>query len=150
MNYLKYKNWFLTTIFIYLIGTTACISVKPIYYEDDKKIAESQVEKFHQLFNDEKYDEIYNLYTPKVQNQQSKEQFISVLQNFRASFGRIKNSKIVKSEVNPQAATRLVHMFYETEFEKGKKLEEFDCLVDGQNGIFDFYGQPDKIPGNKE
>ncbi len=135
-------------IFILCFGIISCISVKPIYYDDDKKVAESHVTKFHQLFNEEKYNELFDFYTPKGRNQSSKEQFATDLQNLRSKYGPIKNSKLAKSEVKLQASTRLVHIFYETEFEKGRVIEEFDCLVDGQNAIFDFYGQPDKIPDN--
>jgi hypothetical protein len=146
----KYKLVNLIVIsLLFCCLNTACISVKPIYYDDDKKIAEKHVEKFHQLFNDEKYDEIYNLYTPKIQNAQSKEQFAAALQKLRAEAGRIKNSKIIKTDVKPLASSRLVHMFYETEFEKSKLFEEFDCLVEGENAVFDFYGQPKEIPNNQ-
>lgn len=128
----------------------ACVSIKPVYYDEDKKVAEKQVEKFHQLFNEEKYDEIYNMFTEKEQNQQSKEQFVTALKNILAIQGKVKNSKLVKSEVKPKASFRVVHMFYETEFEKGKQLEEFDWLVDGNDALVDFYGHPTQLPVNEK
>jgi hypothetical protein len=148
MDNLNFRNYIIATLFFLCFGVISCVSVKPIYYDDDKKVAESHVEKFHQLFNEEKYNDLFDFYTPKGRNQSSREQLIIDLQNLRSKYGFIKNSKLVKSEVKPQSSTRLVHMFYETEFEKGKVIEEFDCLVDGQNAIFDYYGQPDKIPDN--
>lgn len=148
MDSLNSKNYIIAALFFLCFGLISCVSVKPIYYDDDKKLAESLIEKFHQSFNEEKYPDMFDLYTPKGRNQSGKEQFALDLQNLRSKLGRIKNSKLVQSEVKPQASTRLVHMLYETEFEKGKIIEEFDCLVDGQNVIFDYYGQPDKIPEN--
>lgn len=145
---LKYINLLRSLLFFWCLVVTACVSIKPIYYDDDKKVAEKHVEKFHQLLNEEKYDEIYNLFTQKVQTGQSKEQFVRALKNILAINGKVKNSKLIKSDVKPEASFRLVHMFYETEFEKGKQLEEFDCLVDGNNAIFDFYGYPEQIPNN--
>jgi len=148
MNRINFRNYIIAALFFLCFGAVSCISVKPIYYDDDKKLAENHVEKFHQSFNEEKYTDMFDLYTPKGRNQSSREQFIVDLQNLRLKLGRIKNSKLVKSEVKPQSSTRLVHMFYETEFDKGKIIEEFDCLVNDQNAIFDYYGQPDKIPDN--
>lgn len=145
---IKYINLLLAILFFLCFTSTACISVKPIYYDDDKKVAEKHVEKFHQLLNEEKYDEIYNLFNKKMQTAQSKEQFTKALQNILAVNGKVKNSKLIKSEVKLVESVRLVHMFYETEFEKETRLEEFDCLVDGENAIFDFYGHPEQMPGN--
>lgn len=148
MNSLNSSNYTFAILFFLCFSVISCVSVKPIYYDDDKKVAESRVEKFHQSFNEEKYDDMFDAFTPKGRNQSSKEQFILDLKNLRSKLGRIKIGKLVKSDVKPQFATRLVHMFYETEFEKGKLIEEFDCIVDRQSAIFDFYGQPDKISDN--
>ena len=146
MNNPNYRKYYASILFLSFLGAISCVSVKPIYFEDDKKVAERHVEKFHQSFNEEKFDGMFELFTPKGRNESSRETFARDLKSLRSRFGRIKNSKLVKSEVKPQASTRLVHMFFETEFDNGKLIEEFDCLVNGDNAIFDHYGQPDAIP----
>ena len=153
MNKFKYQlkciNILRVLLFIWCFVVTACVSIKPVYYDDDKKVAEKHVEKFHRLLNEEKYDEIYNLFTQKVQTKQSKDQFVRAFKSILAINGKVKNSKLVKSDVKPNDSFRVVHMFYETEFEKGKQLEEFDCFVDGDKVVFDFYGHPEQMPSSQ-
>jgi hypothetical protein len=133
---------FLTAL--YSAGT-GCVSVSPIYYDDDKAVAKHTVERFHELFNDEKYDEIYDLFSDKgKQVAETKENFIGHLRNLRNSSGRITSSTPETIDVKPQSSTRLVHMFYSSQFEKKIIREEFDCIVDGKRGLIEFYGQPDE------
>lgn len=126
---------------------SGCFSVKPVYFEDDKRIAQKQIEKFHALFNEKRYEEMYELFTSNKQREISKEQFVSHLKDLYSQAGPVENSKLIKIEVRVEASIRLVHMFYETRFEGGKRFEEFDCLTDGEKASIDFYGQPGNIPG---
>jgi hypothetical protein len=121
---------------------SGCISISPINYEVDKQIAKERVEEFHHLLDDERWNDIYDLFDEKVQTSQSKEQFVAALKGLHANAGRVVASKLVKSEIKPQASFRMVHMLWETTFEKKHLIEEFDCLVDGNKATFDFYGQP--------
>ena len=146
MNNSNYKWHYPSILFLLCFGMISCVSVKPIYYEDDKKVAEGHVQKFHQFLNEEKYDDMFDLFTPTGRNESSRETFTRDLRNLRSAMGRIKDSKLVRSEVKPGASKRLVHMYFETEFENGKLIEEFDCLVDGNTAVFDHYGQPKAIP----
>lgn len=123
-----------------------CVSIKPIYFEDDKRIAIKKIESFQNLFNEQKYDEIYTFFSSAARNRQSKDQFITSLQKLHDDVGIVINSRLLKSEIRAEASFRLVHMFYETEFRKGKRFEEFVCLVDDEKVLIDFYGQPDMIP----
>jgi|GEM_PF-3945351 len=120
-------------------------SVKPVYFEDDKKIALQLVEKFHSYLDDENFDAIYDLFSNKVRSQQSKEQFINKLKVFRIEVGKVKTARNLKLDVTPQASFRIVHMIFSTQFENRLVSEEFDCLVDGQKATFDFYGHRDKV-----
>src|SRR5262245_21875381 len=120
VNKLMRVTWLTQIIFLALnLSSIGCLSVTPIYYDDDKAVGKATVERFHQLFNDEKYDEIYDLFTDKgKQVAQTKENFIGHLRGLRYSAGRIKSSDLGTIDVKPQASTRLVHMFYSTQFEK--------------------------------
>jgi hypothetical protein len=120
-------------------------SLKPVYYEDDKKVATQLVGEFHTYLDDGNYDAIYDLFSNKVRARQSKEQFIDKLKTFRAEVGKVKTTKNLKTDVTPQASFRIVHMIFSTQFENKLVFEEFDCLVDGQKATFDFYGHPEKV-----
>ena len=146
MDSSNYGKSYPSMIFLLCFGMMSCVSVEPIYYDDDKKVAEGHVQEFHQSLNEEKYDDMFDLFTPKGRNESSRETFARDLRNLRSAMGRVKDSKLVRAEVTPQASKRLVHMFFETEFENGKLIEEFDCLVDRDKAVFDHYGQPKAIP----
>lgn len=130
-------------VFILLFGAS-CVSVKPISFEMDEAIAERQVGRLHRLMNDKKYDEISGLIN--APDGASREQFIQSLRQLRESAGSITHSKPIKLESEIQGRIRRVHMFFETEFETGKRFEEFVCDVDGNDGRFEFYAQPTSIP----
>jgi hypothetical protein len=142
------KNTVTSIILLIILSvfvTTSCVSVKPIYYENDKKLADSYVKEFHSLYNNRDYKKIYEMFSDKIKKQQSKEQFISALEKLQNEKGKVVKSEIIKSEIKPLASYRLVHSFYKTTYEKAVKYEEFDCLVDGENTLFDYYGQPEQI-----
>lgn len=133
------------TIVLFLFYHAGCVlSLKPVYYEEDKKVAFRLVEKFHFYLDDGNFEAIYDLFSNKIRSQQGKEQFINRLKAFRAETGKVKITKNLKTDVTPQASFRIVHMIFSTQFENKLVFEEFDCLVDGQKVTFDFYGHPEK------
>jgi hypothetical protein len=147
-NIWSIKNTFSSVVLLIVLlvfVTFSCVSVKPIYYEDDKKIADNYVKEFHNLYNNRDYKKIYEMFSDKIKKQQSKEQFIFALEKQQNEKGKVVKSEIIKSEIKPLASYRLVHSFYKTTYEKAVKYEEFDCLVDGENTLFDYYGQPEQI-----
>ena len=143
----RYYNHLILLVLFFLIALgDGCFSVKPIYFEDDKLLARKQVEQFHNFYNEGKYAEMRPLFTASERQKVSEEQFFSLLQSLNTKSGSVKISKLIKSDVKVQGAFRVIHMFFETQFEKGKIFEEFDCLVDGENSKINFYGQPENIP----
>jgi hypothetical protein len=115
----------------------ACFSVKPIYYADDKAVARKQVEKFHQLYNDGSYEQLYELLTKRVKNEVSKDDFVSNFSTLKTDNGQFIEATEVKSEVVPQAAVREVRIKYSSKFEKGWCDEGFAIFVDENDALVD-------------
>jgi len=137
-----------TQIFAILgaLTTAACLfSAKPIYYENDKRVALEHVAAFHNYLSDGDYERIYELFDKKVTSQQSKEQFIGALRSFQDQAGAFRKHTIVTIDVRPQADFRLVHIILDSEFDRIRTQEEFDCFVDGATAVFGFYGHPSTL-----
>ena len=128
------------------LGSSCFFSFETINFDDDKQMAETLVTRFHKLFNEKKYDEMYDLFTEKGRDYLQREQFIGRLKALREASGRTKNSAVIRSEVRIIGGSRLVHLFYRTDFEESSQIEEFDCLVSGHEVLFDFYGLPNSPP----
>lgn len=132
-------------VFVVCYHSGCLFSVKPIYYDNDKRLASQLVDTFHNYLDEGNYEAIYEIFGNRIRAHEPKEQFIAKLKSFRLEVGKVKSAINVKMDITPHASSRLVHMIFRTEFEKKAVLEEFDCLVDGQNANFDFYGHPEKF-----
>jgi len=126
-----------------LFGGSCFFSVKPVYYEEDKRIAFEHIDRFHAHFNEADYDRIYELFSDKGRNWQTREQFAAALRSLRESTGNFKTYAVTKADVKPHRNGRIVHLVLSTEYERKRIVEEFDCVVDGRNVHFEFYGQPE-------
>jgi len=124
---------------------SGCVSVAPVYYEDDKKTAQKKVEEFHQYYNDKNFKEMYKLMSAETQKVLSEEMFVQKFEKTYTDLGKIIKSDSVKSDVKPQAASRLVTFIYETEFQNGKLEEKFVCSTDGKQAFIEIYDQPNKV-----
>lgn len=138
------ENFPLFFIAFTLLFSSGCVSVTPIYYDDDKKISQQQVEKFHQLYNDENYAEMYKVMSLETRKVLSQESFVKKFEQTRSDLGKVIKSDLVKSDVKPKATTRIVELIYETEFENDKTKELFIFSTDGKQAFIEVYNQPDK------
>ncbi len=126
---------------IFLIGN-GCVSVTPVYYDEDKKIVESQIKKFHELYNEENFKEMYEMNSLETKKVVTQEEFIKKFKQTRSELGKVLKSKIIKAKVKPQASSRLVEFVYETTFENGKVKELFICSTNGKESVIEVYNQP--------
>ena len=136
----------LTTIFVLSLGGVnwGCVSVTPVYYDDDKNVAQKKAGEFHQYYNDKNFKEMYKLLSAETQKVLSEELFVQKFEKVYTESGKIIKSDLVKSDVKPQAASRLVTFIYETQFQNGKLEEKFVCSTDGKQAFIEVYDQPNK------
>jgi len=135
---------FVALLSLCVVIVTSCVSVKPVYYKDDKAVALKAVEQVHQLFNDENYEGILQMFARQTEeNGGERDQFLASMKKNRAERGRIVNYKETKYQLTPNASHRELLFLFTTEFEKGIYEEGFVVLVDGENAKLDGYFQSD-------
>ena len=131
--------------------TGSCVSVKPIYYDEDKVTARGKVHQLHELYNRETFSDIYDMLSDRLKNEQTREQFIASLTRLKADNGRFLQSQETKIQVIPQAATREVDIRFSSEYEKGWCDEGFALFVDGKESVIDVLMiNPSKGPSQPE
>jgi len=112
--------------------TPACISVKPVYFDGDKRMAQAAVEKFHKDYNDKAFEQIFDAAHAEAKATKSKDALINVLTQIQSTLGRHIYSRLIKSTVavaNPRE--REVDMLFRARFEKGEVNEFFLVLSNG-------------------
>ncbi len=125
----------------------ACFSAKPIYYTDDKAVALKAIDKVHQLYNDEKYEEILTMFLKKQEsNPGERDRFLFAMKKNRAERGKIIGYQETKYQITPKASFRELLFMLRTEFEKGTYEEGVVVLVDGDTAVLDGYFQTDGPP----
>ena len=120
-----------------LAAMSACVSVKPIYYDDDKAVARSKVVQLHVLYNNDDFAAIYELLTDRLKHETTKEAFVASLAKLKVDNGRFVESKDVDSQVVPQASRREVLLKYSSKYEKSWCDEGFALFVDGKDAVVD-------------
>src|SRR5688572_17546246 len=94
-TYPKFVILFLITISIF----SACASMKFGYYSDDKKRAEEVVGKYHKLYNEQNYEEIFNNAHEDAKATKSKEGLGYVLAEAFEKYGKYLSSELAYSKI---------------------------------------------------
>ena len=74
--------------------------------------------RFHELYNESKFEEIYGLLDDSVRQAVNKEAFVSSLQQVSAKWGRVRDSKLSEGKVFPGKPIQ-VRAIYNVTYEKG-------------------------------
>jgi hypothetical protein len=138
------QRYFLTYLVLVSFIYSGCVSVKPFRYDDDKRTADELVRLFHKNYNENDFESMYKISSPKIQSQQDIDGFRESLLVLRKEMGLVVESKIIKTKITTNAANRVVNSVYETKFERGVLEEEFDCSVGAGSDRIEFYGHPSK------
>jgi hypothetical protein len=130
---------FAVTLFssLSILGFSACVTVKPIYYEDDKNVVREKVEHAHKLYNNSDYKSIYDLLTDRVKHEVTQEEFVGILERVKADNGNFLEAKEIDSQVVQQGSFREVRLKNSSNYERGNCEEGYAVFVDGGNAIFD-------------
>jgi hypothetical protein len=100
-----------------LVFTVGCLSVKPIYNADEQAKAERSVAEFTRLYNEQKLEELYNLFDEEARQSMNKDE---VLTNMKQSFektGKIQSAKLSEAKIFPSPPIQ-VRMIYNVTSEK--------------------------------
>ncbi|MBK8812752.1 MAG: hypothetical protein IPN69_18750 [Acidobacteria bacterium] len=130
---------------VLILLTAACFRIDPIYFADDKNLAEKKIEYFHELYNDQKFDEMYDLLSVQTKRVLTFDNFSQAYGDVRRNFGKVRKSTRIEEGVKVEAAYRVVRLVFETEFEKARVREEFVCHVTKENAVIYFMEKPEVI-----
>jgi len=137
---INFNILFLIIIFSAFL-TNSC-SLKFGYYKEDKKLAEKAVEQFHRLYNEQNYEELYNIAHEEAKATKSKEKLIELMGRIYADYGKVLDSTVVRADVSVlNAKERQVAMVCKTKFEKKEKYETFLVITSDEKANFHTYGE---------
>ncbi|MEO7660613.1 MAG: hypothetical protein ABIV48_13445 [Pyrinomonadaceae bacterium] len=120
-----------------LVVISACVSVKPIYYDDDKAAARKKIEQIHQLYNQDDFAAIYELVTVRLKKETTKDEFVAILTKLKKDNGLFVEANEVDSQVVPEASFREVRIKYSSKYENGWCSEGFALIVDDKDAVVD-------------
>jgi hypothetical protein len=128
--------------FIFVLVFSACRAEKVENYENDKKLAAAAVEKYHRLYNEQKYEEIFNSAHEDARRSKSKEGLGFVLAQSMEKYGRHLGSEMVFSKVKIlNEKERQIDLAYRSKFERGERIETFLIVTDGRTGALHSIGE---------
>jgi hypothetical protein len=97
---------------------------------EDVRLAEKEVDSFHDMFNMGAYDVLYVSTAKRFKEASSQEDFVSLLEQVHRSVGAVKRSDRQSWSVESNSTDgTVVKLKYYIDFEKGYADEEFEFLI---------------------
>lgn len=118
--------------FRFLCFITFCMALVGCSMSDDYAAAEIEVPGFHVMFNDRKFDEIYEAAGMDLKEAVSKKDFTAFLAGAHGKLGVTMSSKLLNKSVNYHTSGTFVTLVYSTQYEKGEATEQFKYKLDGE------------------
>jgi len=108
-------------------------------FEKDKQNAVAATNQFHELYNREKFEEIYEMTDRRAKETKSKEGLISVLTYMKRVRGPVLQSEVVDAKVEPHALYREIDLTFRTKFANADVTETFIWYASNDGmGLFSF------------
>jgi 3-deoxy-D-manno-octulosonic acid (KDO) 8-phosphate synthase len=108
----------------------------------DEKLAAEVVERYHRLYNEQNYEEIFNNAHDEAKRTKSKEALGLALAQAFEKYGKYVGSELVYSKVQPVSATeKQVEFAFKSKFEKGTRNETFLVITNDRNGALYAIGE---------
>ena len=108
----------------------------------DIKLAHMVVEKYHKLYNEQNYEEIFNTAHEEAKRTKSKEALGFVLAESYRIYGKHLSSELVYA--NPEIISSnesQVELVYKSKFEKGARNETFLIVTNDRAGALHSIGE---------
>jgi hypothetical protein len=110
--------------------------------QNDLSRAAVTVENYHRLYNEQKFEEIYNSAHEDAKANKSKEGLEFALAQSYEKLGKFLSSELVFSKVTPvDAKERQVELAYKSKFEKGELNETFLIVTNDEKGALHSIGK---------
>jgi len=121
----------LLTLVLGAVAALASCSVRPVYNDQEKALAQNGVDRFHERYNRRDYDGLYALMDANVQRGQPREVAVPAMQQTVETWGNEQATSMVFAKVFPGPPIQ-VRMIYNTTYEKGNAQEWFIWTSDGK------------------
>lgn len=119
---------FTILLFISALVFSACAGNR------EQKSAEEVVANFHRLYNEQKYEEIFNHAHEEARRTKSKEGLgLALAQSFE-KYGKHISSELVFTKISPVPSSneKQVEFAYKSKFEQGERNETFVIVTNGE------------------
>ena len=132
---IRYKSAVL--FFIAALFLSACAGSR------DQKLAEEVVDRYHRLYNEQNYEEIFNTAHEEARRTKSKEALGFALAQSFEKYGRHLGSELVYTKIQPvpHSAEKQVEFAYRSKFENGTRNETFLIVTNEQTGALHSIGE---------
>jgi hypothetical protein len=118
---------------IAILLLVGCVTIKPGYFSDDKKLAIAAAEEFHRRFNSGEYHDIFESTHPEAKATKTEARLVEVLSELRSNFGTVKDSRVETIKVSIlNTKERSVEMVSKTQHEQGARNEIFLFITNGE------------------
>ena len=118
-----------------LVFTCMALLVTGCGLTKGKAIAETGIAHFHQLYNEEKYNDIWSEADTKYQSGITKDKSEEIMSAVQRKLGKVTSSSNTRWNVNTFNLTTTVMMAQKTVFEKGEGSESFTFVIKGEKAI---------------
>jgi hypothetical protein len=116
-----------------------CLTVSRVEFDVDRQTAVRETDNFHRLFNEQRFEDIYELTDRRARETKSKQGLISILAGLRSERGPISKSDVIDAKIEVRSTYREVHLAFRTKFEKGEAVEKFTWYVsDNEASLFSY------------
>ncbi len=99
-------------------------------FMEGKDAADKAVAEFHTLFNQEKFQSIYEKSHKKFKKEIKEEEFVQLLEAIHRKLGKVTNRTNTSWSVNTHDMTTDVTLQQETTYENGKGTETFLYIIE--------------------
>lgn len=109
----------------------------------EQKMAEDAVARYHKLYNEQNYEEIFNSAHEEARRTKSKEGLGYVLAQSFERYGRHLGSELALTKISPIAGSedKQVELAYRSKFERGERIETFLIVTGKESGALHSIGE---------
>lgn len=100
-----------------------------------KAASEAAIDHFHQLYNEGKFDDIWNEAHPKFRNESTKDKYDEFMNAVQRKLGKVTSTSNAGWRVNTFNFTTTVLMTQKTVFEQGEGTESFTFQMEGEKAV---------------
>ena len=121
------------SLFVFVCLCFCLISCTGIF--KGKEVADKGIVEFHRLYNEGKFDEIYDHTDPKFQKASSKKDFLDLLGAVQRKLGKVTAAKEAGYNTRTFNFVTTVSLNQSTTFEQGSGMETFSFEINGDKAM---------------